>query len=75
MTNIFSKLLTTFFILFCVFQFLRLCLLRMSTIYEPCYLLHEWAACLPEIRLTAIDGALSMTTHIAHKWFWMRVEI
>ena len=68
-----------FFLLVCVVQFLRSC--RMSTIYEPSYLLRERAAFQPEIRLTANGGALSpiqleslvfsrysMTTYIANKY-------
>ena len=37
-TIILKKWLTTFFLLVCVLQFLRLCLPRMSTIYEPYYI-------------------------------------
>ena len=50
-----KKWLTTFFLLVCVLQFLKLCLPRMRTIYEPSYLLCERAAFQPKMRLTA-DG-------------------
>ena len=58
------------------FQFLKLCLLQMSTIYEPCYLLHERAAFLPEVRLTANGGALSPIQPLyydnAHSGYYVR---